>query len=159
MPFPAPIWEGAAGSMGTLAPRTYPVMRQGEDSCRTRCYVQRWWEWWKRACGGNGRGDLLPVPWPRSALRWKPAGPYTSTPRRVSVINDRVDPVSAPWRKRAAHVHGAWALGPKSGFVRWGARTPPVTGCRRFRTVYLDPLRALRRHCQTLIAPVGPCAS
>ena len=91
----------------------------------------------------------------QAAARWNRRA-ATPNAIRVSVINDRVDPVSGTVEDTSAHVPGALALCPIADVplrcpVSPGDRLPPPT-------VVMEPLRAPALTCQTVIAPVGPVA-
>src|SRR5207253_2363731 len=105
--------------------------------------------------GGTARGDFCQSWQGQAAARWNRRA-ATPNAIRVSVINDRVDPVSGTVEDTSAHVPGALALCPNAVVpLRCpkspGNRLPPPT-------VLMDPLRAPALTDQTVIAPVGPVA-
>src|SRR5205814_10650366 len=93
--------------------------------------------------GGTARGDFCQSWRGQAAARWnrRAAAPNAI---RVSVINDRVDPVSGT----ALCPNAVVPLRCPKSAGDWG---PPPT-------VLMDPLRAPALTCQTVIAPVGPVA-
>src|SRR5204863_6001486 len=102
--------------------------------------------------GGTPRGDFCQSWHGQAAARWNRRA-ATPNAIRVSVINDRVDPVSGTGADTSAHVPGALALCPDA--------IVPVS-VPRSRGVWvpppyelMDPLRATATTDQTVIAPVG----
>src|SRR6266550_3681877 len=95
-------------------------------------------------------------PWRgQAAARWN-CRAATPNAIRVSVINDRVDPVSGTGEDTSAHVPGALVLCPDAIVPVSVPRSRGVWGPPPY--VEMDPLRATATTDQTVIAPVGPVA-
>lgn len=107
--------------------------------------------------GGTARADFCQSWHGQAAARWNRRA-ATPNAIRVSVINDRVDPVSGTVGDTSAHVPGMFALSPVANLV--GRKTLPRSpdDCGPPPTVWICPVGLCPSTSHAVIMPSGPVA-